>query len=65
VPTVASLAVIVAALSVTTIASVVKSKRDPVRRAHAGALRQGADRDEAPDANRPDPPGSDEVKPTA
>ena len=39
-PTVVSLAVIVAVLTVTTIASVVKSKRDPASRAHAGALRQ-------------------------
>ena len=62
-PTVVSLAVIVAVLSVTTVASVVKSKRDPASRAHAGALRHGAERDEAPDASRSDPPGSDEVKP--
>ena len=62
-PTVVSLAVIVAVLSVTTVASVVKSKRDPGSRAHAGALRHGAERDEAPDGNRLEPPGSDEVKP--
>jgi tellurite resistance protein TerC len=60
-PTVMSLAVILVLLIATTSASVIKSKRDPASRAHAGALRQGPDRDEAPDANRLDPPGSDEV----
>jgi tellurite resistance protein TerC len=63
-PTVVSLAVIVVVLSATTIASVVKSKRDPTSRAHAGTLRRGTDRDEAPNGSRSDPPGSDEVKPT-
>jgi tellurite resistance protein TerC len=53
-PTVVSLAVILAVLTATTIASVIKSKRDPARRAHAGALRQGPDQEEAPEANRPD-----------
>jgi TerC family integral membrane protein len=63
--TVVSLAVIVAVLVATTIASVIKSKRDPARRAHAGALRQGTDRDETPDAARFDAPASDGVKPIA
>ncbi len=63
--TVVSLAVIVAVLVATTIASVIKSKRDPARRAHAGALRQGTDRDETPDAARSDAPASDRVKPIA
>jgi TerC family integral membrane protein len=65
VPTLASLGVIVAVLTATTIASVIKSKRDPVRRAHAGSLRQGAQRDDAPDGSQTDPRGSDEVKPSA
>jgi tellurite resistance protein TerC len=60
-----SLAVIVAILTVTTVASVIKAKRDPARRAHAGALRQGTDRDEAPEVDRSDPPEPDEVKPIA
>ena len=64
-PTVVSLAVIVAVLVATTIASVIKSKRDPAGRAHAGALRQGTDRGDAPDPVRPERPGSDEVKPVA
>jgi tellurite resistance protein TerC len=64
-PTVVSLAVIVAVLVATTIASVIKSKRDPASRADAGALRQGTDRGDAPDAVRPERPGSDEVKPVA
>jgi tellurite resistance protein TerC len=64
-PTDASLAMIVVVLSATTIASVITSRRDPARRAHAGALRQGPDRDEAPDANRSETSGSDEVKPIA
>jgi tellurite resistance protein TerC len=34
-----SLAVIVVVLLVTTIASIVKTRRDPAARAHAGALR--------------------------
>jgi TerC family integral membrane protein len=55
VPTLVSLAVILAVLTVTTVASVVKSQRDPDSRAHAGALRHGAERDEAPGANRTDP----------
>ena len=49
-PTLVSLAVIFAILVVTTILSVVKSKRDPASGAHAGALRQGADRDDRPEA---------------
>jgi TerC family integral membrane protein len=52
-PTVVSLAVIVAVLLATTIASVIKSRRNRGIRAHAGALRQGDSRD------------SDEIKPTA
>ena len=64
-PTVVSLAVILAVLTATTIASVIKSKRDPARRAHAGALRQGPDQEEAPEANRSDPSGPDEIKPIA
>ena len=64
-PTVVSLAVIVAVLVATTIASVIKSKRDPARRARAGALRQGTDRDETPNAARSDAPASDGVKPIA
>ena len=63
--TVVSLAVIVAVLVATTIASVIKSQRDPASRAHAGALRQGTDRDETPDAARSDPQESDGVKPIA
>lgn len=62
-PTVASLAVIVAVLVATTIASVIKSKRDPASRAHAGALRQGSESDDTPAGVRSDPPESDEVKP--
>ena len=62
-PTAVSLAVIVAVLAATTIASVIKSKRDPARRAHAGALRQGTDGDDAPEALQSDPPESDDVRP--
>jgi tellurite resistance protein TerC len=61
--TMVSLAVIVAVLATTTIASVMRSKRDPARRAHAGALRQGTDGDGAPDAARSDPAESAEVRP--
>jgi tellurite resistance protein TerC len=64
-PTVVSLAVIVAVLSATTIASVIASERDPASRAHAGALRHGVDRDGAPGAVRSEPPESDEVRPVA
>jgi tellurite resistance protein TerC len=39
-----SLAVIAAVLAVTTIASLLASRRDPRRRAHAGSLRAGPDR---------------------
>ncbi len=64
-PTVVSLAVIVVMLVMTTIASVIKSKRDPASRAYAGALRQGTNRDDAPDAAESDPPESHEVRPVA
>ena len=37
----------------------------PARRAHAGALRQGTDRDDTPDAAQSDRQVSDEVKPIA
>jgi tellurite resistance protein TerC len=62
-PTVVSLAVIVAVLAATTIASVIRSKRDPASRAHAGALRQRTDRDDTADAVPSDPQRSDEVRP--
>lgn len=65
VPTVPSLAVIVAVLAATTIASVIGSRRDPARRAHAGALRTGSERDEAPNGGRRNPPGPDDLKPSA
>ena len=62
-PTAVSLAVIVAVLTATTIASVIKSKRTPAKRAHAGALRQGTEGDDAPEALQSDPPESDDVRP--
>ncbi len=65
VPTAVSLAVIVAVLVATTIASVFKSKRDPASRAHAGALRGGDSRDEAPVATRDDAPEAHDVRPSA
>ena len=55
----------VAVLVATTIASVIKSKRDPASRAHAGALRQGTDWDNTLEAAQSDPPASDDVKPIA
>jgi tellurite resistance protein TerC len=61
-PTAVSLALIVAMLAVTTIASVVKSQRDPASRAHAGALRQGTDRNETVDGKQSDARGSDDVR---
>ena len=64
-PTVVSLAVIVVMLVMATIASVIKSKRDPASRAYAGALRQGTNWDDAPDAAESDPPESHEVRPVA
>jgi tellurite resistance protein TerC len=64
-PTAVSLAVIVTVLIATTITSVIKSQREPARRAHAGALRQGTDRDDAPEALRSEPPESDDVRPDA
>ena len=64
-PTVVSLAVIVAVLATTTIASVIRSKHDPASRAHAGALRQGTDRDDTADAVPSDPQESDELRPVA
>jgi len=39
VPTSLSLAVIIGILAVTTVASLVKARRDPTARAHSGALR--------------------------
>jgi tellurite resistance protein TerC len=64
-PTLVSLAVIIAVLATTTIASVIKSKRDPALRAHAGALRQTTDPDGAADAVPSDRQESDEVRPVA
>jgi tellurite resistance protein TerC len=45
-----SLAVIVGVLAITTIASVVKTRRDPATRARAGSLRDHAERPAAPQA---------------
>jgi tellurite resistance protein TerC len=47
-----SLAVIVAVLAVTTVASLVKSRRDPAARAHAGSLRGQRPSDEPPARGR-------------
>jgi tellurite resistance protein TerC len=54
IPTLTSLGVIVAILVVTTVASLVRSRRDPAARAHAGSLRARPTRQEAePPADRP------------
>jgi tellurite resistance protein TerC len=54
IPTLTSLGVIVAILAVTTVASLVRSRRDPAARAHAGSLRARPTRQEAePPADRP------------
>jgi tellurite resistance protein TerC len=54
IPTLTSLGVIVAILAVTTVASLLRSRRDPAARAHAGSLRARPTRQEAePPADRP------------
>jgi tellurite resistance protein TerC len=54
IPTLTSLGVIVAILVVTTVASLVRSRRDPAAPAHAGSLRARPTRQEAePPADRP------------
>ena len=50
--TAVSLAVIGVVLAVTTVASLIKSRRDPTARAHAGAV-IGAPPRAAPDQHRP------------
>jgi TerC family integral membrane protein len=58
IPTGLSLAIIAAVLAVTTIASMLKARRDPGARAHAGTLRQHADRNRSrPPVPREDPVG--------
>jgi tellurite resistance protein TerC len=60
IPTLTSLAVIVAILAVTTVASLLRSRRDPAARAHAGSLRAPSTREEAePPTDRRSGPGPD------
>jgi TerC family integral membrane protein len=65
VSTALSLAVIVAVLAATTLASLVRSSREPELRAHAGALRRGPAGHEPPDAAQTGPTGVDDVKASA
>ena len=51
--TAVSLIVIAVVLAVTTVASLVKSQRDPTARAHAGAVIGAPPRAAAPDKHRP------------
>jgi tellurite resistance protein TerC len=53
IPTTLSLAVIIGILAVTTVASLIKARRDPTAHAHSGAV-YGVDRKEAPPARRDD-----------
>ena len=50
--TTTSLGVIAVVLFITTVASVIKSRRDPSARAHAGSLRAHAERDPEPATER-------------
>jgi tellurite resistance protein TerC len=60
IPTLTSLAVIVAILAVTTVASLARSRCDPAARAHAGSLRAPSTREEAePPTDRRSGPGPD------
>jgi tellurite resistance protein TerC len=53
IPTGLSLALIAAVLIVTTIASLIKTRRDPAAQAHAGALRQQRNSDTSPGTSEP------------
>ncbi|GII26124.1 tellurium resistance protein TerC [Planosporangium mesophilum] len=54
IPTSVSLVVILGVLAVTTVASLVRSRRDPAARAHAGAVLGTPHRDASEDHSRPD-----------
>jgi tellurite resistance protein TerC len=58
IPTLLSLGVILVILAVTTAASLLKVRRDPAARAHAGALRAQADRSEPESPVGPSGPGA-------
>jgi tellurite resistance protein TerC len=58
IPTLLSLGVILVILAVTIAASLLKSRRDPAARAHAGALRAQADRSEPESPVGPSGPGA-------